>query len=186
MAANDAAAARKLQVDAKYREGLEKAARRAKKRPPVELDAESGRRAAAADGAAAAREEATPDARPSPERKLALVESRIKQTFGRDGFANEAVGVLRVQDELYRRFKVKYGQAIELNDYLTAERVLLLDAIKAGDVETIRALTNIDWDFVYPPAMLDEPSGERMLEAWCRTPLCLLVRTHAHSLIACG
>ena len=97
-----------------------------------------------------------------------------------------AVGVLRVQDELYRRFKVKYGQAIELNDYLTAERVLLLDAIKAGDVETIRALTNIDWDFVYPPAMLDEPSGERMLEAWCRTPLCLLVRTHAHSLIACG
>ncbi len=36
--------------------------------------------------------------------------------------------------------------------------------------------TQIDWNFVYPPAYFDPSSGERQLEAWCRTPLCLLVR----------
>ena len=52
----------------------------------------------------------------------------------------------------------------------------LLDAIKDGDVDAIRALTNLDWNFVYPPAMVNATSGARELEAWCRTPLCLLVR----------
>ena len=63
-----------------------------------------------------------------------------------------------------------------LNDYLTAERVLLLDAINDGDMDSIRALTNIDWNFVYPPAVVDTVTGARDLDAWCRTPLCLLVR----------
>ena len=65
---------------------------------------------------------------------------------------------------------------IVLDDCLSAERVQLLDAIKQGDADAIRALTNIDWNFVYPPASVDAASGERNLEAWCRTPLCLLVR----------
>ena len=37
-------------------------------------------------------------------------------------------------------------------------------------------MINIDWNFVYPPAYVDPETGERHLEAWCRTPLCLLVR----------
>ena len=53
---------------------------------------------------------------------------------------------------------------------------MLLDAIQAGDLDGIRALMTIDWNFVYPPAYVDPESGERQLEAWCRTPLCLLVR----------
>ena len=65
---------------------------------------------------------------------------------------------------------------VELSDYLTAERVQLLDALKEGDVDSIRALTNIDWNFVYPPAIVNATTGERSLEAWCRSPLCLLVR----------
>ena len=36
--------------------------------------------------------------------------------------------------------------------------------------------TQINWNFVYPPAYADPDSGEKQLEAWCRTPLCLLVR----------
>ena len=107
--------------------------------------------------------------------RLGVIESRIQGSLSR-GFGDDAVDVLRVQDDLYRRFKTKYGNEIELNDYLTAERVLLLDAIKTGDLNTIRALTEIDWNFVYPPAMLNSSTGERQLEGWCRTPLCLLVR----------
>jgi len=99
-----------------------------------------------------------------------LIEARIDEaTF------TEALDVLKVQDDFFCRFKLKYGAQIELNDYLTAERVLLFDALKAGDIDGIRALTNINWDFVYPPAHLDA-SGERALEAWCRSPLSLLVR----------
>ena len=50
----------------------------------------------------------------------------------------------------------------DLNDYLTPERVQLLDAIKSGDVASIRALTDIDWNFVYPPATLTaEAAAER-------------------------
>ena len=64
----------------------------------------------------------------------------------------------------------------QIDDTLTAERVMLLDAIIAGDLDGIRALTQIDWNFVYPPAYVDPVTGERDLEAWCRTPLCLLVR----------
>ena len=64
----------------------------------------------------------------------------------------------------------------QIDDTLTAERVMLLDAIIAGDLDGIRALTQMDWNFVYPPAYVDPASGERDLEAWCRTPLCLLVR----------
>ena len=107
--------------------------------------------------------------------KLGVIESRIQGSLSR-GFGSDAVDVLRVQDDLYRRFKTKYGKEIELNDYLTAERVLLLDAIKMGDLDTIRALIDIDWNFVYPPAMLNSSTGERQHEGWCRTPLCLLVR----------
>ena len=47
----------------------------------------------------------------------------------------------------------------------------------------IRALTNIDWNFVYPPALVDSLTGERDLEAWCRTPLCLLVRPDEGNLV---
>ena len=47
---------------------------------------------------------------------------------------------------------------------------------QAGDLDGIRASTQIDWNFVYPPAYVDPDSGEKQLEAWCRTPLCLLVR----------
>ena len=64
----------------------------------------------------------------------------------------------------------------EIDDTMTAERVMLLDAIVAGDLDGIRASTKINWNFVYPPAYTDPDSGEKCLEAWCRTPLCLLVR----------
>ena len=59
----------------------------------------------------------------------------------------------------------QYGQQID--DTLTAERVMLLDAIIAGDLDGIRALTQMSWDFVYPPAYVDPLSGGRDLEAWC-------------------
>ena len=112
------------------------------------------------------------------------IERRIGKTFATTTFV-EADDVLQVQDDLYRRFKAKYDKScygitadtcVELNDYLTAERVQLLYAIKEGDIDGIRALTNIDWNFVYPPAVINATSGERSLEAWCRSPLCLLVR----------
>ena len=116
-------------------------------------------------------------------RQRSLAELKeLEKRFNKATFTEE-IDVLRTQDDLYRRFKLKYGtgacladQCIDLDDYLTAERVQLLDAIKIGDVDAIRALTNIDWDFVYPPAMVNSTTGERSLEAWCRTPLCLLVR----------
>ena len=50
---------------------------------------------------------------------------------------------------------------------MTAERVMLLDAIVAGDLDGIRASTKINWNFVYPPAYTDPDSGEKCLEAWC-------------------
>jgi len=90
--------------------------------------------------------------------------------------------VLNVQDDLYRKFKIKYARVLsreykqEIDDTMTAERVMLLDAIVAGDLDGIRASTQINWNFVYPPAYADPVTGEKQLEAWCRTPLCLLVR----------
>ena len=90
--------------------------------------------------------------------------------------------MLNVQDDLYRKFKIKYDSVLreeygqEIDDTMTAERVMLLDAIVAGDLDGIRASTKINWNFVYPPAYTDPDSGEKCLEAWCRTPLCLLVR----------
>ena len=42
----------------------------------------------------------------------------------------------------------KLSALVDLDDELTGERVLLLDAIKRGDMDTIRALTRIDWNFV--------------------------------------
>lgn len=54
---------------------------------------------------------------------------------------------------------------------LTDERMQLLKAIKRGDVTCIRKSFNINWNFVYPPA-----DGNKDAEAWCRSPLCLLVR----------
>ena len=90
--------------------------------------------------------------------------------------------MLNVQDDLYRKFKIKYASVLsseyaqEIDDTMTAERVMLLDAIVAGDLDGIRASTQINWNFVYPPAYVDPDSGEKQLEAWCRTPLCLLVR----------
>ena len=89
---------------------------------------------------------------------------------------------------MYRRFKIKYCSATRrtrfprlstirpVDDQLTAERVLLLDSITAGDLDAIRALTSINWNFIYPPATVDPETGKRSLEAWCRTPLGLLVR----------
>ena len=47
----------------------------------------------------------------------------------------------------------------------SAERNDVLDAIIAGDLDGIRALTQMDWNFVYPPAYVDPVSGERDLEA---------------------
>ena len=87
-----------------------------------------------------------------------------------DGLVS-AAGVMRVQDDLYRRFKIKYAARLEargqrLDDRLTAHRVMLLDAITTADLDGIRALTHISWYFVYPPAYLDPVSGERRLEAW--------------------
>ena len=38
---------------------------------------------------------------------------------------------------------------------------------QAGDLDGIRASTQIDWNFVYPPAYVDPDSGEKQLEAWC-------------------
>ena len=66
------------------------------------------------------------------EAELVRIEKRIdRETF------TEALSVLRTQDDLYRRFKVKYSSVtcgsdfcIDLADYLTPERVQLLDAIK--------------------------------------------------------
>jgi len=113
---------------------------------------------------------------------MPVVEARLQAAFGAAGTFNKAVGVLRVQDDLYRQFKIKWSGVLEekygqkIDDTLTAERVMLLDAIIAGDLDGIRALTQIDWNFVYPPAYVDPVTGERDLEAWCRTPLCLLVR----------
>ena len=113
---------------------------------------------------------------------LPEVEARLQAAFSASGTFDEALGVLRVQDDLYRKFKIKYGAVLkekcgqEIDDTLTAERVMLLDAIVAGDLDGIRASTQIDWNFVYPPAYIDPETGERQLEAWCRTPLCLLVR----------
>jgi Ca2+-binding EF-hand superfamily protein len=113
---------------------------------------------------------------------LPEVEARLQTAFSASGTFDEALGVLRVQDDLYRKFKIKYGAVLkdkygqEIDDTLNAERVMLLDAIVAGDLDGIRATTQMDWNFVYPPAYIDPESGERQLEAWCRTPLCLLVR----------
>jgi Ca2+-binding EF-hand superfamily protein len=113
---------------------------------------------------------------------MPVVEARLQAAFAASGTFNKAVGVLRVQDDLYRQFKIKWSGVLEekygqkVDDTLTAERVMLLDAIIAGDLDGIRALTQMDWNFVYPPAYVDPVSGERDLEAWCRTPLCLLVR----------
>ena len=42
----------------------------------------------------------------------------------------------------------------ELDDKLTPERVHLLEAIRAGDLATIRASTKMSWDFIYPPAQV--------------------------------
>ena len=51
---------------------------------------------------------------------------------------------MRVQDDLYRRFKIKYAARLEargqrLDDRLTAQRVMLLDAITTADLDGIRA-----------------------------------------------
>ena len=112
---------------------------------------------------------------------LAAVEARIQAAFAAENGLIAAAGVMRVQDDLYRRFKAKYAATLEaqgqrIDDTLTPKRVLLLDAITAGDLDGIRSLTQMSWDFIYPPAYVDPVSGERQLEAWCRTPLCLLVR----------
>lgn len=113
---------------------------------------------------------------------MPVVEARLQAAFAASGTFDKAAGVLRVQDDLYRQFKIKWSGVLEekydqqVDDTLTAERVMLLDAIIAGDLDGIRALTQMSWDFVYPPAYVDPVSGERDLEAWCRTPLCLLVR----------
>ena len=112
---------------------------------------------------------------------LAAVEARIQAAFAAENGLIAAAGVMRVQDDLYRRFKAKYAATLEaqgqrIDDTLTPKRVLLLDAITAGDLDGIRSLTQMSWDFVYPPAYVDPDSGEKQLEAWCRTPLCLLVR----------
>ena len=80
-----------------------------------------------------------------------------------------------MQDDLYRKFKIKYDSVLreeygqEIDDTMTAERVMLLDAIVAGDLDGIRASTKINWNFVYPPAYTDADSGEKCLEAWCLT-----------------
>ena len=110
---------------------------------------------------------------------LPEVEARLEAAFCEAGGFDEAVGVLQVQDDLYRKFKIRYGAdsrvKFALDDQLTAERVLLHDAIVSGDLDAVRALMTIDWNFVYPPAFIDE-NGDRQLEGWCRTPLCLVVR----------
>ena len=118
---------------------------------------------------------------------LEELEKRIGDAFVSTTFT-EAEDVLQAQDLLFQRFKAKYDKSchtadtcVELNDFLTPERVQLLDAIKQGDVDGIRSLINIDWNFVYPPAIVSsnsigERERERELEAWCRSPLCLLVR----------
>ena len=112
---------------------------------------------------------------------LEAVEARIQAAFAAENGLVAAAGVMRVQDDLYRRFKAKYAATLEargqrIDDTLTTDRVMLLDAITAGDLDGIRSLTQMSWDFVYPPAYVDTDSGARHLEGWCRTPLCLLVR----------
>ncbi|KAJ1460458.1 hypothetical protein M885DRAFT_509445 [Pelagophyceae sp. CCMP2097] len=123
--------------------------------------------------------------------RRASAANEYSKTFGGEGEAtvleelqfsggaemDTAQGVQSFQDLLYRRFKARVttgppADRQKVDDALTAERVLLLDAIKAGDLDSIRALTRLDWNFVYPPRPPLEPS----LEGWCRTPLCLLVR----------
>ena len=58
---------------------------------------------------------------------------------------DDAISVQRVQDDLYRKFKIKYSSELEkrhglrIDDTMTAERVMLLDAIQNGDVNQIRA-----------------------------------------------
>jgi hypothetical protein len=104
------------------------------------------------------------------------IEKRIQFALDQPDTFDDAPGVIAIQNELFRRFKAKYGDVIDLSDTLTAERVLLFDAIQTGDVETIRSLKHIDWNFVYPPATPPTDSKHNVLEAWCRSPLCLLVR----------
>ena len=127
--------------------------------------------------------------RKTEERALEQVERRIETYLNTAGSFDDPKGVLKMQDDLYLRFKAKQ----HLDDNLDARRVRLLAAIRDGDVGAIRASTDMNWDFVFPPAVdvlakilkrnftkNTEPSqfsyfSER-LEGWCRTPLCLLIR----------
>jgi|TARA_B110001469_G_C9556811_1_gene276184 hypothetical protein len=101
--------------------------------------ADAGRRAALANAQnAKLNSSALPD-----------VENRLQAAFAAAGTFDEAAGVLNVQDDLYRKFKIKYARVLsreykqEIDDTMTAERVMLLDAIVAGDLDGIRASTQV-------------------------------------------
>lgn len=117
---------------------------------------------------AMAANEASRRAEAAGETALGVVEAKIAAYLASGDFDNPT-RVLEMQDLLYLRFKAKYG--IQLNDDLTARRLKLLAAIRAGDLGAVRGFTDMSWDFVYPPAF-----GRPETEAWCRTPLCLLIR----------
>ena len=137
--------------------------------------AECGRRAEVANSHRALSMIASNATELTSEEQTALgeIEARLEGTFSQSNTLADPTSVLGVQDDLYLKYRIKYAPNID--DTLSAERVQLLDAIKGGDLDTVRSLMSIDWNFVYPPAYVDA-EGTRHLEAWCRTPLTLIVR----------
>ena len=112
--------------------------------------------------------------RPMPQQsELDTVEDRVNEALKQGQFTSKAGSVQLTQNDLFTRFKLKYG-GDSFDCRLTPERQQLLNAIGSGDVDAIRALLETaDWNFVYPPETLDKTLRT---EAWCRTPLTLLVR----------
>jgi len=116
---------------------------------------------------------------------LQELDMALSDLIGDDSLFIDNEKVLDLQDKLYERFMAKYRAQLDLDDQLTPDRLRLLQAIQKGDVKTIRSFIRKDfsWNFIFPPA---KPSGggrgdaasadERPHEAWCRSPLCLLVR----------